>query len=107
MADANGDKCQVEVELANNNALPGDIASRVRTAVLSAFNGEDGGTRARIGSTIYAGRYYAGVQEIDSANVDILSITLSRDGSTYITSMSFGIDEVPTIDSTNISVALA
>lgn len=97
----------VKVELANNNALPGDIVSRVRTAVLSAFNGEDGGTRARIGSTIYAGRYYSGVQAIDPENVDIFSITLSRDGTTFSTSLSFGIDQVPTLDATNISVTLA
>lgn len=97
----------VRVELASNNALPGDIVSRVRSAVLSAFNGEDGGTRARIGSTIYAGRYYSGVQAIDSENVDIFSITLSNDGTSYSTSLSFGIDEVPTIDATNISVTLA
>lgn len=97
----------VRVELASNNALPGDIVSRVRSAVLSAFNGEDGGTRARIGSTIYAGRYYSGVQAIDSENVDIFSITLSRDGLSYSTSLSFGIDEVPTIDANNISVTLA
>lgn len=96
-----------KVELKNNNALPGDIVNRVRAAVLSAFNGEDGGTRARIGSTIYAGRYYAGVQAIDSDNVDIFSITISRDGITYQTSASFGIDEVPTLDTTNILVTLA
>lgn len=95
------------VELANNNALPGDIVARVRAAILSSFNGEDGGTRARIGSTIYAGRYYAGVQAIDTDNVDIFSITISRNGSTYLTSASFGIDEVPTLDASNILVTLA
>ncbi|WJZ70091.1 baseplate J superfamily protein [Pantoea phage PA-1] len=97
----------VKVDLANNNALPGDIATRVRTAVLSSFNGEDGGTRARIGSTIYAGRYYSGVQVIDPENVDIFSITLSRNGTDYGTAVSSGIDEVPTLDATNISVTLS
>lgn len=96
-----------KVELADNNALPGNIATLVQSAIISAFNGEDGGTRARIGSTIYAGRYYAGVQAIDSDNVDIFSITISRDGTTYQTSASFGIDEVPTLDASNISVTLA
>ncbi len=96
----------VKVQLANNNSMPGDIVSRVRSAVLSSFNGEDGGTRARIGSTIYAGRYYSNVQAIDTENVDIFSITLSRDGTTYDTSISFGIDEVPTLDSSNILVTL-
>ncbi|RXW27706.1 hypothetical protein DM877_17690 [Enterobacter cloacae] len=96
-----------KVEMADNNALPGNIASLVQSAIISAFNGEDGGTRALIGSTIYAGRYYAGVQAIDSDNVDIFSITISRDGTTYQTSASFGIDEVPTLDASNISVTLA
>lgn len=96
-----------KIELADNNALPGDIVSRVRAAILSSFNGEDGGTRARIGSTIYAGRYYSGVQAIDTDNVDIFSITISRDGTTYQTSASFGIDEVPTLDAYNILVTLA
>ncbi|EMD4113068.1 baseplate J/gp47 family protein [Salmonella enterica] len=96
-----------KVELANNNSLPGNIATLVQSAIISAFNGEDGGTRARIGSTIYAGRYYAGAQSIDSENVDIFSITISRDGTAYQTSASFGIDEVPTLDASNISVTLA
>lgn len=96
-----------KVELANNNALPGNIATLVQNAIIRSFNGEDGGTRARIGSTIYAGRYYAGVQAIDSENADIFSITISRDGTTYQTSASFGIDEVPTLDASNILVTLA
>ena len=58
-------------------------------------------------SGIYAGSYYAGVQAIDSENVDIFSITISRNGTTYLTSASFGIDEVPTLDASNISVTLA
>lgn len=96
----------VKVDLANNNALPSNITTLVSNAAINSFNGTDGGTRARIGSTVYAGRYYAGVQAIDSNNVDILSITLSRDGTTYSSSVSFGIDEVPTLDASNISVTL-
>ncbi len=34
-----------KVELANNNALPGNIATLVQNAIISAFNGEDCGTR--------------------------------------------------------------
>lgn len=96
----------VKVDLANNNVLPSNITTLVSNAAINSFNGTDGGTRARIGSTVYAGRYYAGVQAIDSNNVDILSITLSRDGTTYSSSVSFGIDEVPTLDASNISVTL-
>ncbi|MCU5775135.1 baseplate J/gp47 family protein [Erwiniaceae bacterium BAC15a-03b] len=96
----------VKVELADNNFMPSDIVDQVKDSVIAAFNGEDGGTRARIGSVIYAGRYYAGVTSINPENVDIYGITLSKDGVTYLTSASFGIDEVPTLDRANIQVTL-
>lgn len=96
----------VNVSLASNAYLPSDLSAKVQTAILAAFNGQDGGTRARIGSTIYAGRYYSGVYSIDQENVDILGITLSRDGTAFTSSISFGINEMPTLDASNISVTL-
>jgi hypothetical protein len=94
----------VKVELKKSDYLPANITELVRKAVQAAFNGEDRGTRARIASTLSSGRYYAGVYAIDPINIDILGITLSRDGSVFSTSVAFGIDEIPTLDSNNISV---
>ncbi len=51
----------VTVNLVNNASLPSNIVALVQAAVLAAFNGTDGGQRARIGGTIYSGRYYPGV----------------------------------------------
>ncbi|WP_391529666.1 hypothetical protein [Photorhabdus akhurstii] len=96
----------VDVSLANSDYLPADIETQVKSVIAQAFNGEDGGTRARIASTLFAGRYYSGVYNIDTSSVDIYNITLSRDGTTYSTSISFGIDEIPTLDADNISVKL-
>ncbi|NRN30025.1 baseplate J/gp47 family protein [Photorhabdus heterorhabditis] len=96
----------VDVSLANSDYLPADIETQVKSAIAQAFNGEDGGTRVRIASTLFAGRYYSGVYNIDTSSVDIYNITLSRDGITYSTSISFGIDEIPTLDVDNISVKL-
>lgn len=95
----------VKVQLANDPLLPSNIIDLVRAAVLNAFNGTDGGTRARIGSTIYAGRYYSGVAAVDS-NVNIESITLGFDTSASAVSLSFGIDQRPVLDSSNIQVLL-
>ena len=97
----------VEVELLQSNLLPADIISQVKASVQNSFNGTDGGTRARIGSKVTAGRYYSGIQAIDTKNVEILSISLSRDGSTFGTSAEFGIDEIPTLDDANIIVNLS
>ncbi|AKE09222.1 baseplate J/gp47 family protein [Serratia liquefaciens] len=95
-----------KVEIESNDSLPSNITSLIQQAIISAFNGEDGGTRARIGSKIFAGRYYAGVQAIDQSNINILGITLSKNGTTFSSSVEFGIDQIPTIDATNIVVEL-
>ena len=49
------------VQLANNPALPSNIVALTKQAIIAAFNGTDGGQRTRIGSTIYASRFYAPV----------------------------------------------
>lgn len=94
------------VQIANNAALPSNIITLVQQAIVNAFAGVDGGTRARIGSSIYASRYYAGIAAIN-ANVQIISVLMGAStGDRTHTSLAFGIDQLPTLSSTNISVTL-
>lgn len=93
------------VQIEDNPSLPGNIISLVQTAIINAFNGDDGGARARIGSTIYAGRYYAPVFNTNS-NVNIQSITLGVTSPGTSTSATMGIDQRPTLDASNITVTL-
>ena len=51
----------VSVTMANNSLVPSNALTLVQNAVIAAFAGEDGGSRARIGSTVYASRFYAGI----------------------------------------------
>lgn len=51
----------IKVTIANGPGVPSNAASLIQTVVLSAFAGSDGGSRARIRSTVYASRYYQGV----------------------------------------------
>lgn len=95
-----------KIEIESNDSLPSNITSLVQQAIINSFNGNDGGTRARIGSKIFAGRYYSGVQAVDQSNINILGITLSKDGTSFSSSVEFGIDQIPTIDATNIDVDL-
>ncbi|SUG14785.1 Uncharacterised protein [Salmonella enterica subsp. arizonae] len=62
----------VSVTLKKSDYLPSDITQQVQQSVLSAFNGTDGGLRARVASVVSAGRYYAGVYKTDPENIDIL-----------------------------------
>ncbi|MCW3596806.1 hypothetical protein K6Y55_38655, partial [Burkholderia cenocepacia] len=45
------------VQLANNSNLPSNITQLVQNAIIAAFTGADGGSRARSNSTVFAGRY--------------------------------------------------
>lgn len=96
-----------KVELdASLNPL-GDITTQVQNMIIGVFNGEYSGiAKARIGSTINSGKYYAPVISISPDTVGILSIEVSLDGTTYSPSVTMGIDQVPTIQASDITVTL-
>ncbi len=91
------------VQISSSPTLPADIIALVKAAIISAFNGGDGGPRARIGSTIFASRFYAPV-----ANVAPLSIVSLLIGTTTATlnSLTVDIGKAPTITAGDISVTL-
>lgn len=58
------------VVLANSLQVPANVIAQVQASIVSAFAGADGGTRARIGSTIFASRYYPPIAALGSwANI--------------------------------------
>jgi len=61
------------VNIANNAQVPSNAAALIQNAIIAAFAGADGGPRARIGSIIYASRFYAPVAAIGPW-VQIISI---------------------------------
>ncbi len=63
------------VTLANNAGIPANAQQLVAQAIINAFAGSDGGPRARIGSTLYASRYYTGIAALGSW-VNIVSILI-------------------------------
>jgi small basic protein len=92
------------VQIADNPSLPSNIESLVKAAIIAAFNGADGGSRARIGSDIFASRYYGPVSLV-SAAVSIISILIGT-ATPNQNSVQVGIDQVPTISEADISVSL-
>ena len=96
-----------KVQLEANQNLPSDITTQVQSMIASVFIGEyDGIVKARIGSRISAGVYYAPVISISPDYVSILSLTISIDGTTYSQSTTVGIDQIPTIQTSDIQVVL-
>lgn len=54
------------IELTNSPQVPSDAVTLIREAVMAAFTGEDGDSRARIGSTIYSSRFVPAVLALGS-----------------------------------------
>lgn len=92
------------VQLANNPALPSNIVDLTKQAIIAAFNGADEGPRARMGSTIYASRFYAPVSLLGSS-VSILSLLLGTP-TPNAPSLAVPINRRPTISAADISVSL-
>lgn len=72
------------VSLANSPQVPADAVVQIQNAIIAAFAGADGGTRARIGSTIYASRYYAPVAALGSW-AEIISLLVGSNNNTSAT----------------------
>ncbi|MHB8283482.1 MAG: baseplate J/gp47 family protein [Caulobacteraceae bacterium] len=54
------------VSIPNAATVPSDGAAQIQAAVVAAFLGEDGGARARVGSTLYALRYASAIAALGS-----------------------------------------
>lgn len=86
---------------------PSDITAQVKAMITRVFTGNyDGIEKARIGATINSGKYYAPVISISPDTVGILSLQVSLDGITYSPSVTMGIDQIPTIQDSDITVNL-
>lgn len=91
------------VTVQNLSALPNaTVEANIRAAIINAFNGGDGGQRARIGSTILATRYFLPVTM--AATVALLSIFVGTAPNPVGVSQYVGIGNYPTITTGNISV---
>ena len=93
------------VTIQNNSGVPSNAVALVQDAITAAFIGSDGGPRARIGSALFASRFYAGIVALGSW-AQIYSLELGIDAANLSTVQLRG-DQVPTISASNISVALA
>ncbi|MDR3533951.1 MAG: baseplate J/gp47 family protein [Rhodopila sp.] len=68
------------VSINNNPGVPSNAAQLIQAAIVYAFLGEDNGTRARIGSEIFASRYYAAVASQGSWAI-VISILMGTNAS--------------------------
>ena len=90
------------VQVVANSSLPSNYSDLVKAAIVARFNGTDGSARERIGSYVYSSRYYGAIQSVSSL-ASILSVLIGTTTANQ-TSLQIGIDQYPTISTSNITV---
>jgi len=93
----------IAVTLKTSTSVPSTVASEIQAAVLAAFNSDSIDTT--IGSTLYASSFVCSVAAIGTW-VKIISITIGTSASPTGTDVSFDIDQIPTLDTSNVTVTL-
>lgn len=92
------------VSIVSSVLVPSDAVTQIQNAVVAAFNGVDGGPRARIGSTVFASRFYAGISAL-GAWAQVISVLIGTTTPTA-NSVTVNIDRIPTVIAANIAVTL-
>lgn len=92
------------VSIVQSPAVPSNITAAVQAAITSAMTDSGSSVRSAIGSTVYAGDFYAAVQAI-SASMRISSILVGTTTANQ-TSVPIGIDQFPTVSSSDITVTM-
>jgi hypothetical protein len=70
------------VSLTNSANVPSNALTLIQGAIQQSFNGEDGGPRARIGSTIYALRFYNNIAALGAWAQGLISISVGSANAT-------------------------
>lgn len=90
------------VSMQSNGQVPANAVDLIRNAIIAAFNGADGGPRARIGSYLFASRYYGAVAALGNWAL-IYSVQIGISAANQ-TSVLVRADQIPTIAAADISV---
>ena len=95
----------ITVSIAASSLVPSNYAQQITNLIVAAFAGADGGKRALIGSTVYASRFYPGIEAL-GAWAQIVQITVGVTASPILNLVTMRIDQVPTISPSNIVIQL-
>lgn len=93
------------VSMQSNGGVPSDAPAQIKAAIVAAFNGTDGGLRARIAAPIFASRFYAGVAALGTW-AQVYAIQLGIDAANQ-NSVLMRMDQVPTLALTDIVVTFS
>lgn len=93
------------VGIFNTSAVPADATAQIQSAIQNAFDGLDGGPRARIGSTLFASRFYGAIASLGPW-AQIVSVKVGITSPGALDDITLNINQIPTLAVSNITVTL-
>ena len=93
---------KVAVLMQNNGGVPTTAVAGIQAAILAAFNGTDGGQKARIAGLIIGSRYYAGIAALGNWAI-ILRVQVGLDAANQ-DAVRMRADQIPTLSIDDIAV---
>lgn len=92
------------VSVVDDPSLPSNVVDLIKAAIIARFNGADGSNRERIGSVVFASRYYSPVS-LTTTGLAVVSILIGTSSPT-LSKVDVGIDQSPTVTASDIVVTL-
>lgn len=96
----------IKVSIVDSTQVPADALTQIQDAIISAFAGNDGGARARIGSKTYSSRYYGPVAALGAwaQVVSILMGSQNTDAAEFTASIAAAVMTVTAVASGTLAV---
>lgn len=97
------DKVYVKISIAS--AISSDAEDTIKQALYRNFMGQndDGFAKVGIGETVYASRFYSAVVNAGVSGLVLNSISISKNGTSWSSSLSYNMNRLPTLDITSTS----
>lgn len=93
------------VEISQSETLPTGIDAMVKRAIVTRFDEELASDKLGIGDVIYASRFIGAVTAIDDS-IDVIDVTVGVTSGTWLNFVTMGIDQMPTIEESNITLVI-
>lgn len=93
------------ISMQSNGGVPSTAPALIKNAIVQAFNGTDGGLRARIATPLFASRFYGGIAALGTW-AQIYSIQLGIDAANQ-NSVLMRMDQIPTVSLSDIAVTFS
>ncbi|QHC34169.1 baseplate J/gp47 family protein [Komagataeibacter xylinus] len=93
------------VTIKSGSSVPSTAATDIQAAIVAAFTADDG-DGSIIGGTVYASTYYSAVAALGSW-VRIVEITVGTSASPTGFTAALDIDQIPTLDASDITVTIS